>query len=150
MPPASGDDRPALIVGVEETPTRTASIAAAAQMPVRALHDRIRTLHNQAAAPHTAAAAAACRWPPGPVLAASHRGPRRPAEVPTVPAGMTPPRISSARAVATWRCNSRSVCTYCRIVNATSECPIRPLSAFQSIYLVAGGEEIRITSGSPH
>ena len=60
MPPASGDDQPALIAGVEETPTRTASIAAAAQMPVRAVHDRIRTLHNQAAAPHTAAAAAAC------------------------------------------------------------------------------------------
>ena len=60
MPPASGDDRPALIVGVVETPTRTASVAAAAPMPVRAVHDRIRTLHNQAAAPHTAAAAAAC------------------------------------------------------------------------------------------
>ena len=42
-----------------ETPTRAASIAAAAQTPVRARHDRIRTLHSQAAAPHTAAAAAA-------------------------------------------------------------------------------------------
>ena len=42
-----------------EMPTRAASTAAAAQTLVLARHDRIRMLHNQAAAPHTAAAAAA-------------------------------------------------------------------------------------------
>jgi hypothetical protein len=45
-----------------------------------------------------------------------------------------PPIISSASVVATRRSASRSVCTYCFIVNATSACPIRWLSAFQSIF----------------
>ena len=44
-----------------------------------------------------------------------------------------PPMISSSKVVATWRSASRSVCTYCFIVNATSAWPIRLLSAFQSI-----------------
>ena len=44
-----------------------------------------------------------------------------------------PPMISSARADATWRSASRSLWTYYRSVNATSACPIRLLSAFQSI-----------------
>ncbi len=41
--------------------------------------------------------------------------------------------MSSASAVATWRSVSRSDWTYCRIVNATSACPILWLRAFQSI-----------------
>src|SRR5215510_151372 len=41
-----------------ETPTRVARIAATAQMATRARHECIRTLHSQAKAPHTAAAAA--------------------------------------------------------------------------------------------
>jgi hypothetical protein len=41
--------------------------------------------------------------------------------------------ISSASVVATWRSASRSVWTYCFMVNATSAWPIRLLSAFQSI-----------------
>jgi hypothetical protein len=41
--------------------------------------------------------------------------------------------ISSASMLATWRSASRSVWTYCFIVNATSEWPMRWLSAFQSI-----------------
>src|SRR5215470_19731303 len=45
-----------------------------------------------------------------------------------------PPMISSASAVATWRSTSRSLWTYCFIVNATSAWPIRWLSAFQSIF----------------
>ena len=45
-----------------------------------------------------------------------------------------PPMISSARVFATWRSASRSVCTYCFMVNATSACPMRWLSAFQSIF----------------
>ena len=45
-----------------------------------------------------------------------------------------PPMISSARVVATWRSASKSVCTYCFIVKATSAWPIRALSAFQSIF----------------
>jgi len=45
-----------------------------------------------------------------------------------------PPMISSASVVATWRSASRSVYTYCSMVNATSACPIRLLSAFQSIF----------------
>src|SRR5262249_914764 len=45
-----------------------------------------------------------------------------------------PPRISSASVFATWRSASRSVWTYCFIVNATSEWPMRLLSAFQSIF----------------
>jgi hypothetical protein len=36
--------------------------------------------------------------------------------------------------VATWRWASRSVCTYCFIVKAMSEWPIRSLDAFQSIF----------------
>ena len=42
--------------------------------------------------------------------------------------------ISSARVFATWRSASRSVWTYCLMVNATSEWPMRWLSAFQSIF----------------
>ena len=42
--------------------------------------------------------------------------------------------ISSASVFATWRSASRSVWTYCFIVNATSACPMRWLSAFQSIF----------------
>jgi hypothetical protein len=45
-----------------------------------------------------------------------------------------PPMISSASVVATWRSASRSLWTYCFIVNATSAWPIRLLSAFQSIF----------------
>jgi hypothetical protein len=41
--------------------------------------------------------------------------------------------ISSASVFATWRSASGSVWTSCFIVNATSACPIRLLSAFQSI-----------------
>jgi len=41
--------------------------------------------------------------------------------------------IGSARVFATWRSASRSVCTYCFMVNATSAWPMRLLSAFQSI-----------------
>jgi hypothetical protein len=44
------------------------------------------------------------------------------------------PMISSARVFATWRSASRSVCMHCFMVNATSACPIRWLSAFQSIF----------------
>ena len=45
-----------------------------------------------------------------------------------------PPMISSASVFATWRSASRSVCTYCFMVNATSACPMGWLSAFQSIF----------------
>ena len=45
-----------------------------------------------------------------------------------------PPMISSASVFATWRSVAKSVCTYCFIVNATSEWPMRLLSAFQSIF----------------
>ena len=41
--------------------------------------------------------------------------------------------ISSASVLATWRSASRSVWTYCFMVNAKSEWPMRWLSAFQSI-----------------
>jgi hypothetical protein len=44
-----------------------------------------------------------------------------------------PPIISSASVLATWRSASKSVWTYCFMVNATSEWPMRWLSAFQSI-----------------
>ena len=44
------------------------------------------------------------------------------------------PMISSASVLATWRSASRSVWTYCFVVNATSEWPTRWLSAFQSIF----------------
>ena len=42
--------------------------------------------------------------------------------------------ISSASVLPTWRSASRSVWTYCFMVNATSACPIRLLSAFHSIF----------------
>jgi hypothetical protein len=44
------------------------------------------------------------------------------------------PMISSASVFATCRSASRSVCTYCFMVNATSAWPMRLLSAFQSIF----------------
>ena len=44
-----------------------------------------------------------------------------------------PPTISSARLFATSRSASRSVWTYCFMVKATSEWPMRWLRAFQSI-----------------
>ncbi len=45
-----------------------------------------------------------------------------------------PPMISVARVLATCRSASRSVCTYCFMVKATSAWPMRWLSAFQSIF----------------
>ncbi len=62
-----------------------------------------------------------------------------------------PPMISAASVLATWRSASRSVWTYCRIVNATSEWPMRALSAFQSIFasqLVESGLPT-LSDGSP-
>jgi hypothetical protein len=61
--------------------------------------------------------------------------------------GSAPPMISSASVVATWRCTSRSVCTYCRIVNATSECPIRSLRAFKAPLRSAAGPAPAPASG---
>jgi hypothetical protein len=62
-------------------------------------------------------------------------GPGRPhvkfaAELPSLFA----PLINSASVSATWRSASKAVCRYCFMVKATSEWPMRLLSAFQSIF----------------
>ena len=58
----------------------------------------------------------------------------RPSVLVTSMEASAPPIISSASVLATRRSASRSVWTYCFMVNATSACPIRFLSAFQSIF----------------